>query len=406
MKVTDLEVFVVGNPPPGFGGRYFVFVKVSTDTGAHGYGEAYAATVGPSALTAVIDDVHARHLAERNPFEIERFWRRAYTAGYSGRPDLTTMAAISALEMACWDIIGKEVGRPVMDLLGGRVRDRLRAYTYLYPAEGDRSDVYRDSDLAAERALQEVDRGFTAVKFDPAGPYSSHDGRQPSLERLALSARFMTSIREAIGDRADILFGTHGQFTAAGAIRLARRLEPFDPMWLEEPVPADDPHSMARVAEATSIPIAAGERLVTKHEFARLLRIGAAAILQPNLGRCGGLLEAKKVAAIAEVHGALIAPHLYCGPIVEAANVQFAAGIPNFSILETIRVEGGFHDRLVRGRPALDEGSVIPPSRPGLGVELDEEVARAHPYDGPGLHLEVVDLPDPDRTHGRPPEPV
>ena len=193
--------------------------------------------------------------------------------------------------------------------------------------------------------------------------------------------------------QADLLFGTHGQMTAAGAIRLARRLEPYDPLWLEEPVPPDAPEEMAKVARATSIPIATGERLATKYDFARLLKAGSAAILQMNLGRVGGLLEAKKIAGMAEVHHAQIAPHLYCGPVVGAANIQLATCSPNFLILESIEQWGGFHSEILKTPIRFEQGHVIPSTAPGLGVELDEAVALAHPYTGTMLHLEMAQDP-------------
>ena len=151
------------------------------------------------------------------------------------------MGVLSALEMACWDIIGKEAGQPVYKLLGGRVHERLRSYTYIYARPGDTVDVYQDPELSAERAAEYVAQGFTALKFDPAGPYTAFDGRQLSLAQLELCERFMRELRAAVGTSADLLFGTHGQMTAAGAIRLARRLEPYDPLWFEEPVPPDAP---------------------------------------------------------------------------------------------------------------------------------------------------------------------
>jgi galactonate dehydratase len=201
------------------------------------------------------------------------------------------------------------------------------------------------------------------------------------------------TLREAVGSRCDLLFGTHGQMTAAGAIRLARRLEPFDPLWLEEPTPPEMPEEMARVARQTTIPIATGERLATKYEFARVLELGAAAIVQMALGRVGGLLEAKKIAGMAEAHYAQIAPHLYCGPVEGAANIQISACSPNFLILEGIQTWGGFHARILKEPIRWEDGYVIPPSAPGLGVELDEEVAAQHPYDGKELHLEMLDRP-------------
>ena len=181
--------------------------------------------------------------------------------------------------------------------------------------------------------------------------------------------------------------------TAASAIRLAKRLEPFDPLWFEEPVPPDAPEEMAKVARATSIPIAAGERLTTKYDFARLLNAGAAAILQMNLGRVGGILEAKKIAGMAEVHHVQIAPHLYCGPVVGAANIQIATCSPNFLILESIENWGGFHSDILQVPIQFENGYVIPPTTPGLGIELNEAVALAHPYTGTMLHLDMAQHP-------------
>lgn len=393
MKLNDIETFVVGNPPPHFGGRYFVFVKLTTACGVSGIGEAYCVPFSPHLVAKMIEDVFARYAAGRDPHDIENLWRRVYSSGFTQHSDLSLMGVLSALEMACWDIVGKAAGQPVYKLLGGQVHEALRAYTYIYPRPGDQTDVYHDPDLAAERSAEYLAMGFTALKFDPAGPYSAFDGRQLSLEALDLSERFANKLREAVGNKADLLFGTHGQMTAAGAIRLAKRLEAADPLWLEEPVPPDAPEEMAKVARATSIPIATGERLSTKYDFARLLDAGGAAILQMNLGRVGGLLEAKKIAGMAEVRHAQIAPHLYCGPVVGAANIQLATATPNFLILESIEDWGGFHTEILKSPIRFEEGHVIPPTEPGLGVELNEEVARAHPYTGDMLHLEMTQHP-------------
>ncbi len=393
MKIADVETLVVANPPPSLGGRYFTFVKLTSGDGIVGYGEAYSGTFHPDVVAAMVRDVAERHLIGQDPFDIETFWRRAYGRGFTARPDLSLQGVMSALEMACWDIIGKAVEQPVYRLLGGQVHERLRSYTYLYPEPGDAADVYIEPDLAAQRAAEYVERGFTAVKFDPAGPYTVMGGHQPSRRRVELSVEFVRRIREGVGTRADLLFGTHGQFTASGAIRLARHLEPYDPLWFEEPTPPDDLAGMARVAAGTTIPIAAGERLATKVEFARVLEMGAAGILQPNLGRVGGILEGKKIAALAEAHNVQIAPHLYCGPIVGAANIQLATCSPNFLILEGILDWGGFHAELLKAPIRWEDGYVIPPTAPGLGVELDEDVARAHPYTGDGLHLDMTERP-------------
>jgi len=393
MKLTDIETFVVGNPPPHFGGRYFVFVKLTTACGISGIGEAYCVPFSPHLVAKMIEDVFARYAAGRDPHDIENLWRRVYSSGFTQHSDLSVMGVLSALEMACWDIIGKAAGQPVYKLLGGQVHERLRAYTYIYPRPGDQTVVYHDPILAVERSAEYLAMGFTALKFDPAGPYSAFDGRQLSLEALDLSERFANTLREAVGMKADLLFGTHGQMTAAGAIRLAKRLEAADPLWLEEPIPPDAPEEMAKVARATSIPIATGERLATKYDFARLLDAGSAAILQMNLGRVGGLLEAKKIAGMAEVRHVQIAPHLYCGPVVGAANIQLATATPNFLILESIEEWGGFHSDILKTPIQFEEGHVIPTTAPGLGVELNEDVARAHPYTGDMLHLEMTQHP-------------
>jgi 2-dehydro-3-deoxyphosphogalactonate aldolase len=393
MRIVDVKTFVVGNPPPHFGGRYFVFLKLLTDGGIEGVGEVYGVPFHPQVVARMIEDVCARHVVGADPFKIERLWRVVYSSGYTQRPDTSLVAVLSGIEIACWDIVGKELDKPVYELLGGRVHEKLRSYTYLYPKDGDRTDVYRDPELAAQRASEYALQGFTAVKFDPVGPYSAFDPRQLSLEALELAERFVRTLREAVGDRCDLLFGTHGQMTAAGAIRLARRLEPFDPLWFEEPTPPEMPEEMARVARHTTIPIATGERLATKYEFARVLEAGAASILQMALGRVGGILEAKKIAAMAEARYAQIAPHLYCGPIEGAANIQLSACCPNFLILESIQTWGGFHAEILKEPIRWEDGYVIPPTAPGLGVELNEEVAAKHPYAGKELHLEMLNRP-------------
>lgn len=393
MKLQSIQTFIVGNPPPAFGGRYFVFVKLTTACGIVGYGEIYAATFSPKVIAAMAEDLFERVFAGQDPMQIETLWRKAHGEGFTLRPDVSVQGVFSGLEMACWDITGKALNRPVYSLLGGLVNPRLRSYTYLYPGEGEDDSFYDDPDRSAQRAAEYVAQGFTAVKLDPVGGYSVFDPRQPTLERMALSERFCRQIREAVGDKADILFGTHGQFTVSGAKRLAQRLEKYNPLWFEEPTPPEMPEQMAEVAHYTSIPVATGERLCTKYEFARVLQTGAASILQPNLGRVGGILEAKKIAAMAEVHYAQIAPHLYCGPIVAAANIQLGACIPNFLILESIQQFGGFHAKLLKKPIQWEGGYVIPSKEPGLGVELDEAVALAHPYDGKALHLGMAQTP-------------
>ena len=392
MKIAGLKTFVVGNPPPSFGGQYFIFVKLVTDDGIEGVGEVYGTAFGPKVMVAAIEDVYQRYVEGMDPFHIEKLWRLVYGSGYTLRPDVTAMSVLSAIEIALWDIKGKATGKPVYELLGGKVHDRLRSYTYIYPdtAKGQDSSIYWNPEASAERAAHYVKMGFTGIKFDPAAPYSPFDPRQPSLESMDLCEKFCKLIREAVGSKADLLFGTHGQFTTAGAIRFAQRLEKYQPLWFEEPTPPEKPEDMALVARGTTIPIATGERLVTKYEFARVLENRAASILQMQVGRVGGLLEAKKITTMAESYYAQIAPHLYAGPVIGMANVHLATCSPNFLILESIETWGGFHGKIIKKPVQWEAGYVIPPTEPGLGIELDEDVARAHPYTGNHLHLEMT----------------
>ncbi|WP_170465758.1 mandelate racemase/muconate lactonizing enzyme family protein [Ruegeria arenilitoris] len=392
MKLQDLDIIITAPPAPGWGGRYWILVKVTTDTGITGWGECYASSIGPEAMRSVIQDVFERHMQGENPENIELMFRRAYSSGFTQRPDLTVMGAFSGLEIACWDILGKDSDRPVYALLGGLMNDRIRAYTYLYPLpQHNLTDFWTSPEQAGECAAEMVRRGFTAVKFDPAGPYTIRGGHMPAMTDISMSVAFCKAIREAVGDKADLLFGTHGQFNTAGAIRLGQALEPYSPLWFEEPTPPDMIDDMARVARNVRIPVATGERMTTKAEFAAVLRAGAAEILQPALGRAGGIWEMKKVAAIAEVFNAQMAPHLYAGPVEWAANIHLAASIPNLLLLETI--ETPFHDQLINGNLRVESGFVPAPTAPGLGIEVNEELARAHPYTGDGLHLQMQEDP-------------
>tara|TARA_R110002051_G_scaffold141578_1_gene214767 strand:- start:14896 stop:16116 length:1221 start_codon:yes stop_codon:yes gene_type:complete len=394
MKLADLDIIVTAPPAPGWGGRYWILVKVTSDTGVVGWGECYASSIGPAAMGHVIRDVFGRHMAGENPENIELMFRRVYSSGFTQRPDLTVMGAWSGLEMACWDMVGKDRDRPVHAMIGGRINDRIRAYTYLYPQPHHPLPAFwADADMAAQSALSLVDQGYTAVKFDPAGPYTIRGGHMPSMHDIDTSVRFCKAIRKAVGNRADLLFGTHGQFSTAGAIRMGQALEPFSPLWYEEPTPPDA--DMQSVTSAIRIPVATGERLTTLPEFAAALKSGVQ-ILQPALGRAGGIWEAKKIAILAQSYNAQMAPHLYAGPIEWAANIQLAASIPNILMAETI--ETPFHFDLIKNGLCVEDGYIPVPTGAGLGIDVDETLARAHPYDGDGLHLQMQE--DPIGYHG------
>jgi len=392
MKLKDLKIIVTRPPPPGWGGRYWILVKLTTDNGISGWGECYASSVGPTAMQAVIKDVFERYFLNESPSNMERMFRRTYSSGFTQRPDLTVMGAFSGLEIACWDILGKYYDCPTWQLLGGKINERVRAYSYLYPLEHhDLNDFWVSPDMAAESALNLIEKGYTAVKFDPAGPYTMRGGHMPAMTDIRLSVDFCKAIREAIGDKADILFGTHGQFTTSGAIRLGKAIEPYSPMWFEEPIPPDNLSEFTKVQRALDIPIATGERFTTKIEFAEILKSGGASIIQPALGRAGGIWETKKTSAIAEVFNAQVAPHLYAGPIEWAANIQLSASIPNLLIAESI--ETTFHDSLINRKIKVEDGHIEVSQEAGLGIEVNETLAEKHPYDGTDLHLMMQDDP-------------
>ena len=304
------------------------------------------------------------------------------------------MGVLSGLEMSCWDIIGKAANKPIYELIGGKVHDKLRSYTYLYPKDKNGALNYDDPELGAESAVSFMEQGFTAIKFDPAGPYSSYSGHQISLKRLTHCENYCQKVRDAVGDNCDILIGTHGQLTPASAVRLAKRLEKFDPLWFEEPVPPGQSNAMSEVAKKTKIPVATGERLTTKYEFYDVLKNNAASIIQMNLGRVGGILEAKKIASLSEVFYAQIAPHIYNGPVGAAASIQLATATPNFLIMESIKTWDGFHSEVLTEPINWSNGNIIPSDKPGLGIELNFDVVESNsPYKGNKLHLSMDQKP-------------
>ena len=247
MKLDSVKVFVVGNPPPPFGGRYFVFLKLKTDDGIEGVGEVYAATFGPQVIGRMIEDVFARRFVGRDPFQIESLWREAYGSGFSLRPDISLIGVLSGLEMACWDIIGKAVGQPVYDLLGGQVHERLRSYTYFYPAAGEGDDFYHDADARRGAPRSTWSKDSPGSSSIPRAPISTFDPRQPTQRPSSARCAWCAwcAKRWAAGGPA---------VRDARPVHRVRRdpsreqLEPYDPLWFEEPVPPEMPEEMAMVA--------------------------------------------------------------------------------------------------------------------------------------------------------------
>jgi L-alanine-DL-glutamate epimerase-like enolase superfamily enzyme len=394
MEVAKLNTYVVATPEPHIGGMYWIFLSIETKCGIIGVGEVYSASFHPEVVVKGIKDVFERYLKGHDPHHVERLYRECFSSGFTQRPDLTMMGVLSGLEIACWDIIGKAANKPIYELIGGKVHDKLRSYTYLYPKDKNGVLNYEDPELGAESAVSFMEQGFSAIKFDPAGPYSSYSGHQISLKRLTHCENYTQKIREAVGDNCDILIGTHGQLSPSSAVRLAKRLEKFDPLWFEEPVPPGQSSAMSEVAKKTKIPVATGERLTTKYEFYDVLKNNAASIIQMNLGRVGGILEAKKIASLSEVFYAQIAPHIYNGPVGAAASIQLSAATPNFLIMESVRTWDGFHSEVLKDSIQWSNGNIIPSDKPGLGIELNFDVVSSNsPYKGKKLHLSMNQKP-------------
>ncbi len=388
MKITGIEAFPVANPTPYIGGPVWMFVRVDTDKGISGYGEVFTTQsyLRPRTFANTVEQVGQDFFVGSDIRNVEAVYHKYYNSFYSHTGDLLKTAIYSGIEMACWDAIGKENNVPVHTLLGGRFREGIRTYTYVSAPPSDTElgfDFWLNPDAVGERAAELVDQGFTGLKLDPFPLMTGSDSHasqvvplQWSLEALDLAEQTIGGIRKRVGSRCDIIIGTHGQMTASSAIRLAKRMERFDPLWLEEPVPPELAGEMAKVARATSIPITTGERLTSKWEFARLIKEDAAAIFNLDVSQVGGLWEAKKIASMAEANYIQIAPHVYGGPLVAAASIQLGLACPNLLITEGMGKFGGSHADLLDEPIIWRDGFVVPSRRPGLGHNLNEKVAR------------------------------
>jgi len=389
MRIRSISTLPVTNPRPMVGGPLWVFVRVETDEGLVGYGELFANALAwrPWRISQLVDELGTDLLIGHDVYDTEALSWKIYNCRYSHVSDMTKAAAASGIEMACWDIIGNAQGVPVYKLFGGKMRDVIRSYSYLYPTEESGQELgkfWQNPELASERALNYMDMGFTAIKLDPVpslNDFNNHSGQvvpvQLSLEALDRAEATVAALRDVVGNRCDLIVGTHGQMSPAGAIRLAKRLEPYEPLWLEEPVPPELADEMAKVARATTIPITAGERLTSKWEFARLARADAVAIFNLDVSVVGGLQEAQKIAALAEANYIQVSPHVYGGPLVAAASIQLSLCLPNFLILEVNETYDGIYRELLDVPIEWRRGWITPSERPGLGHSLNEEIARS-----------------------------
>ena len=368
MKVTQLETILLDNVEPFRGGPKWLFIKLHTDEGIVGLGERVTGhNLNMKSQIELLHDLAERFVIGQDPFQIEKIWQAMYGTLHDYRhPGMSHTPAMSAIEIALWDIVGKATGQPIYNLLGGKYHEQLRAYAYM-PSEG----VWEDPKKAGAIAEQLVAEGNSAAKIDPFMPYFPLPRDFP-LKTINHAASIFREIRNAVGDELEIGLGTHGQFSTAVAIRIAHIFEEFNPFWFEEPVPPENVDEMARVAAHTSIPIASGERLATKYEFSQLIEKQAAQIIQLDVGQCGGILEAKKIAGMAEAHFAMIAPHMYVGPVAASAAVQLDTCSPNFLIQEWNAND--LHSEIFEEPIVFENGFITPPTGPGLGITLNEEV--------------------------------
>lgn len=363
MKIVDVKTSVLGTP-----WRNLTFVRVITDEGLEGVGEVRMVN-HTDALLGYLAEAVPDHVLGRDPTNIEDMVHRMYRYGYS-RVGEIGMSAIASIEVACWDVQGKALGLPVYKLLGGAVRDRIKAYANgWYTVERTPEEFY-------QAAKQVVARGYRALKLDPFGAGFYEIERSERLRAVAL----VEAVRDAIGPETELLIEMHGRFNPVTAVQMAREMEPFAPSWVEEPVPPENLAALKKATEQISIPVATGERIHTRYEYRELFELQAADIIQPDISHLGGLLETKKLAAWADAYYVLVAPHNVGGPVATAAALHFAASTPNFKIQEHFN---DFADEWVKqaapGNPEVIDGYFALPQGPGLGVTLNEETVREHP---------------------------
>tara|TARA_B100001123_G_C15336206_1_gene1032907 strand:+ start:3400 stop:4581 length:1182 start_codon:yes stop_codon:yes gene_type:complete len=390
MKVTGVKTYVLENEPGVragggdttgkwyIGGKYFLILELSTDEGLIGIGEkvtgsSFSGDMTWHAFKSHINLIHETveaFVIGQDPFNIEKIWYDMYAGRHDYRlPSLHYGMVLSGIEMALWDIVGKATNQPIYNLLGGKCWDSLRAYAYMPSIPEGKPE---NAGKIAEQLLKE---GNSACKFDPFHPIVG-PARDIGLPEITYCENIFKSIRSAVGNDLEVGLGTHGQLTTYSAIRVANAIESYQPFWFEEPVAPENMDEMARVAAHTSIPIATGERLATIFQFSELIRKQAAQILQIDVGQCGGIMVAKKVAGIAEASYATIAPHMYCGPVAAAAALQVATCSPNFLITEAN--QGPLHKKIFKEPIIVENGYIQIPKGPGLGVEFDPKEFEKH----------------------------
>ena len=366
MKITSVKSFSVH---PGWR-KNLIFVKVETDAGIHGWGEAYSQYDRDPAVIAHLDAL-GRYAAGRSPFDIKHFTQVAFDDYAQRRGSVELFCAISGIEQALWDIVGKSCKQPVYNLLGGRCRDRIRVY-----ANGWSYQLKEPADYAraAEKVVQQ---GFDALKLDPLpSPWRSWIPK----EHEERAVRVVKAVREAVGPKVDILIDQHRRLAPMHAIRLDRRLAEFGLYWIEESCQAEFPDELAQIRRETRLPMVIGEATYTKTGFRPLLEKRAADILNPDVACVGGILELKEIAAMAEPYLVAMSPHNYNSTLVAlASTVHASAVMPNFIITEYFLPFVEFCDRISPNQLKPKNGFIELPTAPGLGVDVDEEALKKHP---------------------------
>jgi galactonate dehydratase len=373
LKVCDVRVTVVGAP-----WRELVFVELVSDTGLVGVGEVRSVNK-TSTLVACIEELAPRYVIGADPFDVERLAWNIQRAEFA-RPEEITQSALAAFDVASWDLMGQALHVPVWKLLGGRFRDRVPAY-----ANGWYQSA-RDPKAVAALARAVVERGYRAMKLDPFGAASAEISRAD----LRRAIEIVAAVRDAVGPDVQLLVEMHGRFTAATAIRVATELEPFDPEWIEEPVPPENPVPMRRVRSSTALTIASGERAHTLEDIRPFIEQALVDVVQIDLTHFGGLSAMKTLAGWADAYGLLLAPHNVCGPVGTAANVHFAASTPNYKILEHFNdFADPWVQALVDEAPRVDpaDGCFALSERPGLGIRLNHQACAEHPRTGGRIRL-------------------
>lgn len=362
MKVTDIKCFAVDCFRTNW-----VFVKVYTDEGISGVGEA-TLEYKEKALLGAVEHIK-EYLVGKNPLNIERHYHDIYRDAYwRGGPVL--MSALSAVETALWDILGKSLGVPVYQLLGGRANDKVRIYVNGWFAGAKTPEEF------GEKAAEAVKRGVTAMKWDPFGKNYmniSNAELNTALERV-------DAVRRAVGDKIDLLIEGHGRFDVPTGIKIAKELEQFNPMFFEEPVPPDNLEALKAVRDKSPVAISAGERLYGRRDYKNLFEMRAADYIQPDISHAGGIMELKKIASVAETYYIPFAPHNPSGPVANAATLQLAACCPNFEILEIMYSDVTWRKDVTNEQLEYKDGYITIPDKPGLGIEIDEGECLKHPY--------------------------